>query len=482
MGTLHPEYLTQTPPQENLSRIQETIHKVKELAGRVLLATSLVASANAVVDSTPVDAATNKYVEIGMPFDGTWASKESGQADQHTNYWGNWAEDIFGLNKDVYLNVSSPTGGTLSFSLDQNSASCGGVAGEGIVVGISLDNEKVGQVYYEHLAGVVKKGPITNGMKLGTTKNWGKSDCYQPGSDAGVHTHFEAKSDSGNYSCWYQHSVGESLSAGAIIGRLGKTSATGKKEACSSTTTTPAPSPVPGSGNTTIGTYNPNNGMFYMRNSNTGGAGEISLQYGNNGWIPLSGDWDANGTSTPGVYNPNTAMFYLRNSNSTGPADNTFQYGNIGMKPIVGDWDANGYDSIGAYDPNNSTFYLRNMNSAGPADYTVQFGNNGWLPFTGDWDGNKYTNLGVYNPNTATYYLRNTYTSGPADITVQYGNIGMLPIAGDWDGNGFDSIGAYDPANATFHLRNSNSVGPANVSVQFGNSGWLPVVGNWDGK
>lgn len=245
------------------------------------------------------------------------------------------------------------------------------------------------------------------------------------------------------------------------------------------------PPPVP-HGPTTLGTYNPNTGAFYLRNSNTSGGADVSLQYGNHNWMPLAGDWDGNGTVTPGVYDPNTSKFYLRNSNTSGPADTSFQYGNIGWKPIAGDWDGNGYWSVGLQDPNTSTFYLKNYNGPGGADYTFGFGNGGWLPIAGDWDGrddgNPATSIGVYNPNTATFYLNNENDGSAAEKTIQYGNIGWTAIAGDWDGNGFWSIGSYNPKSATFYLRNTNNSGPADITAQYGNIGWKPVVGDWDSR
>lgn len=243
-------------------------------------------------------------------------------------------------------------------------------------------------------------------------------------------------------------------------------------------------------GTQTIGSYNPGAATFYLRNTNTPGAADTTVQYGNANWIPLAGDWDGgldgNDEMTIGVYDPATGWFYLRNSNTPGPADTAFQYGNLGWLPIAGDWDGNGFWSIGLYDPATSTFYLRNENSSGSADVTVQFGNAGWKPLAGDWDGHddgtSATTIGVYDPSAAIFYLNNENDSSAAESTVQYGNVGWTSIAGDWDGNGFSSIGSYDPSTATYYLRNVNSPGPADTTVQYGNAGWKPLAGNWDGQ
>jgi uncharacterized repeat protein (TIGR02543 family) len=241
----------------------------------------------------------------------------------------------------------------------------------------------------------------------------------------------------------------------------------------------------------TIGLYNPAVARFYLRNSNSAGASNITFSYGpaNQGWIPLVGDWDGNGTQTIGLYNPAVARFYLRNSNSAGASNITFSYGpaNQSWIPLVGDWDGNGTQTIGLYNPATARFYLRNSNSAGASNITFSYGpaNQGWLPLVGDWDGNGTQTIGLYNPAAARFYLRNSNSAGASNITFSYGpaNQGWLPLVGDWDGNGTQTIGLYNPATARFYLRNSNSKGAADLTFFYGpaNAGWKPLIGDWNG-
>ncbi|MFD0572956.1 hypothetical protein ACFQ0T_31635 [Kitasatospora gansuensis] len=58
--------------------------------------------------------------------------------------------------------------------------------------------------------------------------------------------------------------------------------------------------------------------------------------FGNPGWLPITGDWDANGTSTVGAYDPATSKFYLSNDNLN--AATSFVYGSPGDVPITGAW------------------------------------------------------------------------------------------------------------------------------------------------
>ena len=86
-------------------------------------------------------------------------------------------------------------------------------------------------------------------------------------------------------------------------------------------------------------------GEWYLRNSNTGGVGEVGFRYGDRGDIAIMGDWNGDGIKTPGVVRGNT--WYLRNSNTNGPVDIVFQYGDTGDIPVVGDWNGDGVDTPG---------------------------------------------------------------------------------------------------------------------------------------
>ena len=126
------------------------------------------------------------------------------------------------------------------------------------------------------------------------------------------------------------------------------------------------------------------------------GEGAPNMPAGGPVRLPGQGQWSgtallrsgpANGTTTVGVYKPSAATLYLRNSNTTGKADVTVSYGNPGWVPVTGDWDGNGTTTVGAYNPKTATFYLRNSNTTGKADVTVSYGDAGWVPVVGDWDG-----------------------------------------------------------------------------------------------
>ncbi len=233
-------------------------------------------------------------------------------------------------------------------------------------------------------------------------------------------------------------------------------------------------------GTDTLGVYDPASRTFYLRNSNTIGNADFTIQYGPNNVIPIVGDWNGDGIDTIGVYDPATRTFYLRNSNSPGNADIQIQYGPPGSVPIVGDWNGDGTDTIGVYETATRTFYLRNSNTIGNADIQLQYGPPNSVPVAGDWDADGTTTIGVYETSTRTFYLRNSNTIGNADIQIQYGPPGSVPVVGDFDGNSSTTIGVYETSTRTFYLRNSNTIGNADIQIQYGPAGANAFVGDYD--
>ena len=104
---------------------------------------------------------------------------------------------------------------------------------------------------------------------------------------------------------------------------------------------------------------------------------------------PLVGDWDGNGTDTIGLYVQSTGVFFLKNTNAGGAADLAFPFGVGGATtfPLVGDWNADTTNTVGIYQNNTGAFFIRNSNTPGNADATVFYGPTGATPLTGDWNG-----------------------------------------------------------------------------------------------
>ena len=73
------------------------------------------------------------------------------------------------------------------------------------------------------------------------------------------------------------------------------------------------------------------NGVFFIRQSNTEGSPDLQIHYGDPSYVPVCGDWNGDGTDTIGVYVD--GWWYLRNSNSPGPPDVVVHYGARATRP-----------------------------------------------------------------------------------------------------------------------------------------------------
>jgi hypothetical protein len=253
-----------------------------------------------------------------------------------------------------------------------------------------------------------------------------------------------------------------------------------------------------------VGAVDTTTATWELRSTQDAGAPSFTpFQYGEAGWIPVTGDWTGTGQIGIGMFDPATATWYLRSSATPGTPDvGVFRYGAPGDIPVVGDWNGDGTFTIGVARPNTTTgvltWLLRNSNSPGAPDITpFAYGAADWKPVAGDWNGDGVTTVGAFDPigqfgkPPATWYLRNENSAGAPDIApFAFGAAGWKPVVGRWNGSGgtvatigaFDPVGEFSQPPATWNLRNQNSVGaPTTMPFAFGETGWTPVAGAWRG-
>ena len=198
-----------------------------------LVAVGVLLVAAGAVLAPAAGAATAESAELGMPFKGQWAYNaivgppfndvSSSHPSVHAIYGTSvdWGTDLYAApGTPVRLQVKNPTG-ALSFSWRATSTSCGTSTG----VNIHVDGQFVGWIYYAHLNGAVRSGPISNGMTLGTVTGEG---CIPA-----PHVHLEVSADDGNWACWTDKgNAGVTVESNSTIGRLGRTGATTLRAKC----------------------------------------------------------------------------------------------------------------------------------------------------------------------------------------------------------------------------------------------------------
>jgi tricorn protease-like protein len=213
---------------------------------------------------------------------------------------------------------------------------------------------------------------------------------------------------------------------------------------------------------------------------------------------------------TIGVYRPSTNQWLLRDSNTAGPANLSVNFGQSGDLPLTGDWNGDGQTDLGVFRDGN--FILGFVRSAvihpcfgcnvlihfvdpQPA---IPFGQTGDIPFAGDWDGDGIDDLAVFRPGfpqggTGAIIQRvpkvvivHQCPNCPfipltifTEVTHLFGNFGDFPVAGDWVQQGKDGVGVLSFVNGDFLLSNDGS--KLNFEFPFANFRDLPMAANWTG-
>lgn len=181
-----------------------------------------------------------------MPFSsGGWALNGT-HPKSHSYFDADWATDLYQASGTKVKALVSESNVTLKIlgnpkTLYGKSSSCGSGtinAGKTVRIGVWRAGQKLGWFSFQHLDAVpttIKDGAkISNGTVLGKLKKWAKSGCYWVtyNNASSVHTHASGFSYDPHYSCYRNLTAGNRYGTDVWIGKVGKTSATGKRQAC----------------------------------------------------------------------------------------------------------------------------------------------------------------------------------------------------------------------------------------------------------
>ncbi len=127
--------------------------------------------------------------------------------------------------------------------------------------------------------------------------------------------------------------------------------------------------------------------------------------------------------------------------------DHVFEFGREGDIAVTGDWNGDGVYSVGVYNNGKWTLDYDGDGRFTSADKQFVFGEKGDIPVVGKWDRSAVSKIGVYR--NGDWYL-DQEGKGVMDETVLHVRKGVsndTPIVGDFDGSGISDIATYSELN-----------------------------------
>ncbi len=175
-------------------------------------------------------------------------------------------------------------------------------------------------------------------------------------------------------------------------------------------------------GRTDITVWRPSNGFWYVLRSSSNTL--QSQQWGQNGDIPLSGDYDGDRINDFAVFRPNDpadgrSRFYILQSNFNFGFFVQFAYGLPTDKVVPGDYDGDGKTDIAVWRPSEGNWYIIQSGVVtGSPQLIRQFGQSGDVPQPADYDGDRRADLAVFRPGTSqgSWFINNSQTNTPTGV------------------------------------------------------------------
>jgi len=248
----------------------------------------------------------------------------------------------------------------------------------------------------------------------------------------------------------------------------------------------------------------------------------IQFQFGTEGGIPLTGDWDGDGVTEVAVFLDGIWFIDLNGNGVWDEGDLWIKLGAEGDLPVAGDWDGDGKTDVGIFgpawkgdpraiaaepglpdadnqqlgrpknlppEPHEATVGFRTMRRtvqgelrADLIDHVFQYGSAGDVPIAGDWNGDGVSNIGLFRAGTWFLDADGNGEWSLDDVYIEdFGAPGDTPVVGDFNGDGVDDLGVY--GSGVWHLDTDGdrALTASDKVFELGTASDKPIVGDFNG-
>ncbi len=218
-----------------------------------------------------------------------------------------------------------------------------------------------------------------------------------------------------------------------------------------------------GDGKADVSVFRPENGAWYLQQSQNGFTG---VQFGQSADKIVPADFDGDGKTDVAVYRGGTWYLSRSQAGFTG-----IQFGAADDILQPADYTGDGKAELAVFRPSNGGWYIYNLMTN--QTNAVQFGASEDKPTVADYDGDGKADIAVFRPSTGTWYLQRT-TLGFTGIA--FGQTDDKPVPADYDGDGKTDVAVF--RSGIWYLQRSQL---GFTGIQFGAAGDSAVPADYDG-
>lgn len=201
-------------------------------------------------------------------------------------------------------------------------------------------------------------------------------------------------------------------------------------------------------------------------------------QFGMNGDVPVSSDYNRNGTADFAVWRPNTGTWYTSDSITGAITVQDHGSGVEGDIPVTGHFDNDNKADFTVFRPSTGTWMIHSSETG--TVRTVRFGMAEDIPLSGDFDGDRVDDIVVWRPSTGVWYI--LHTRDDSFNAMQFGMSEDRPFVGDFDGDRVSDVGVYRPSTGIWYTMTTGDYSVQGVKFGWGTDVISPADYDGDGK